>query len=101
AGLNGGQAVGDREAEIVVAVGAEDQPVRVGDAGADGLEEAPHLVGRRVADRVGQVDRAAALAGDGVDDAAQEVEVAPRRILRRKLHVVGVAPRQADGGGGG
>ena len=63
---------------------------------ADLLEELADVLGRRVADRVGQVDRRRAMLDGGLDDAAQEVAVAARRILRRELHIVGVAAREAD-----
>ena len=55
------------------------------------------LVGRRVADRVGQVDGRAAGGDDRLDDAAQEIAIAARRILRRKLHIVGEPARELDG----
>ena len=54
-------------------------------------EELADVVRRRVADRVGQVDRRGAVGDRRFDDAAQEIAIAPRRILRRKLHIVGEA----------
>ena len=54
------------------------------------------LVGRRVADRIGQVDRRRARLDDRLDDAAEEVEVAARGVLGRELDVVGVVPGVAD-----
>ena len=59
-------------------------------------EEVAGFVRRRVADRVRQVDRRRAFADRRLDDAAQEIAVAPRRVLRRKLHIVGELPREAD-----
>ena len=99
---HGRQAVGHREAEVVVAVGAEGGAVRVGHAADDGLEERLHLVGRAVAHRVGQVHRGGAGRDHRLDDAAQEVEVAARGVLGRELHVggdVAGAPHRALGGG--
>ena len=85
-----GQRVGDREAEIVVAVRAQRHLVRRSARGRSGREERADFVGRRVADGVGQVDRLAPGRDHRLDDAAQEVRIAARRVLRRKLHVVGV-----------
>ena len=59
-------------------------------------EELAGFVRRRVADRVRQVDGGRAFADDRLDHAAQEVAVAPGRILRRKLHIVGELPREAN-----
>ena len=93
AALDRGEAVGDGQAEIVVAVRAEDRLVGVRDAAADLLEELADVLRRRVADRVRQVDRRRAGVDRRLDDAAQEVAIAARRILRRKLHIVGEAAR--------
>ena len=56
-----------------MAVRAEDRVVGVRHAAEDRPEELADLVRRRVADRVGQVDRRAAGVDDRLDDAAQEV----------------------------
>ena len=54
------------------------------------------VFGRGVADGVRQVDRRRA-GGDGrLDDAAQEIAIAARGVLRRKLHIVGELPGAAD-----
>ena len=96
AALDRGDAVRDGEAEIVVAVRAEDDAVGVRDALPDVGEEGAGFVRRGVADRVRQVDRRGAFADDRLDDAAQEIGIAPRRVLRRKLHIVGELPGEAN-----
>ena len=53
--------------------------------------------GVREADRIRQVDGRGACRDHLLDDAAQEVEVAARGVLRRELHVVGLLARVADG----
>ena len=97
AALDGRDAVGDGEAEVVVAVRAEHRAVGVGHAAHHAGEEFARFVRRRVADRVRQVDGRGARRDDRLDDAAQEIRIRPRRILRRELHIVGELPRQADG----
>ena len=102
AALNRGQAVGHGQTEIVVAMRAEHRFRRVRHAGDDLLEELTDLVRRRVADRVGQVDGRGAGVDDPFDHAAQKITIAPRRIFRRELHIVGERSRQLhrfDGGG--
>ena len=65
------------------------------------VKKVADLVRNGEADGVGQVDRRAPGRDDGFDDAAEEVQVAARRILGRELDVVGVLPRLRDGGDGG
>src|SRR5437667_11280383 len=83
AALNGGKAVGDGQTKVVVAMRAEDGAAGARHARHDFDEELAHLVGRRVADRVRQVDRGAALADDRLDETAEEPAIASRRILGR------------------
>ena len=97
AALDRCQAVGGRQAKVVVAVRAEDGAIGVEDPLPDVGEERFRLVRRAVADRVRQIDRRAALANRRLDHAAQEVRIAARRVLGRKLHIVGEPPGQADG----
>jgi hypothetical protein len=62
----------------------------------DGAEELRDLVGRRVADRVGQVDRLGAGLDDRFDDLPQKRRIGAGRVLSRELHVVGMLARQLD-----
>jgi hypothetical protein len=62
----------------------------------DAAEEILQLVRRRVANRIRQVDRRAPHLDHRFDDAAQEIEVAARGVLRRELHVEGVLACVAD-----
>ena len=95
------EAVRDGEAEVVVAVRREDDAVRAGGARANRREELVDLVRRRVADGVREVHgRRAGLDHRG-HDRAEVVEVAPRRVLGRELHVVDVPPRAGDRAGRG
>ena len=96
AALNGREAVGDGQAEVVVAVRAEDGLVGIRHAAADLLEELADVFGRGKSDGVGQVDRRRARGDDRFDDAAEEVAIAARRIFGRKLHIVGELARAAD-----
>ena len=95
--LHRGQRIGDRQPEIVMAMRRQDGASRR--CAADGREHALDVVRQRVADGVGQVDGG----GAGVDrrfgDLAQEIQIAARRILGRKLHVVAIGARVRHGGG--
>ena len=68
-----------------MAVGAEDGPVGVRHAVDDRHEEVVNLVGRRVADGVGQIDRRGAGVDHRLDDPAQKVQIAARGVFRREL----------------
>ena len=96
AALDRRQRVGDRQAEVVVAVRAEDDLSAFGTRSRIVRKKSRDLIGRRVADRVRQVDGRRAHLDHRFDDAAEEVEVAARRVLGRELHVVRVLPRVAD-----
>jgi hypothetical protein len=97
AGLDGGERVGDGEAQVVVAVGAQHHPVGTGDAGPDVAEHRGVLVRQRVSDRVGQVDRAGTFGDRQLRHPAEEVGIAPARVLGGEFHVVGVASGPAHG----
>ena len=60
-----------------------------------------HVLGQRVADGVGQVDRGGAGPDRGFDAAAQEVGVGAGAVLGRPLDVVGMLARQGDRVGDG
>src|SRR5947209_10238256 len=91
------EAVGDGEAEVVVAVHADGHVAPGDDALAHGLHQLDELAGRRVADRVGDVERARARLDRGGEDLAKIVNVAARRVLGGELHVVGERAREAHG----
>ena len=97
AGRNRGERVGDRQAEVVMAMGAENHAIRVRHAADDVAEELADFVGNRVADRVRQIDGRGAGVDHRLDDAAQEIAVAPRRVFRRELDVRRVRPRLLHG----
>ena len=54
-------------------------------------EDALHVLGQRIADGVGDVDRGGAGLDRGLDAAAQEVGIGARAVLGRPFDVVGVA----------
>ena len=91
-GPHRGQRVGHRQAEVVVAVRAEDDAPGAAHPAAHLGEELLDLLRRAVADRVGQVDGGRPGGDGGLDDPAQEADVAAGRVLGRELHVVRVAP---------
>ena len=94
--LHGRQAVGDGETEVVVAVGAEDRLVRVRHAADDLLEELARFLWHAVADGVGEVDGRRTGVDGGLNNPAEEVAIAARRILCRKLHIVHQVAGAAD-----
>ena len=85
---DGGQRVGDGEAEVVVAVGADDVLTR------HPLADRPNAIGpldrHGEADRVGDVEGAGAVVDGSLEHVAHEVEVGAGGVLRRKLDVFGV-----------
>ena len=92
AGLAGGQAVGDGQAQVVVAVDADDGLADVRHALAEGADDAGVLGGRGVADGVGDVDRGRAGLDGGLDDLAEEVDLGARGVLGAELDVAAVPP---------
>ena len=96
AGLDGGERVGDREAQVVVTMGAEHHLIAVRHAATHRAEHRAVFGGQRVAHGIGQVDRPGPRRDRGLDHAAQEVQVGARGVLGRELDVVGVAPGATD-----
>ncbi len=89
--LDGGQAVGHGQAQVVVAVDADHRLVDVRHAVREGADHAAHVGRRGVADRVGNVDRGGP-GGDGrLDHLAEEVGLGAGGVLGRELDVVAVA----------
>jgi hypothetical protein len=99
AAFDGGQRVGHGQAQVVVAVRAEDHIGRVryvGDAGDDLLEHRADFLRRGEADGVGQVDGGGA-GGDGhARDLDQVVQLGTGGILGRELDIVDVGAGQRD-----
>ena len=99
-GPDAGVGVGDGQAQVVVAV---DRGLDPAQRRHQLVEAAPHLgvlLGRRVADRVGDVDRRRPLLDRDRDHLGGELEVGPGRVHRRELDVLAVALGQGDGGAG-
>ena len=98
--LQAGQRVGHREPEVVVAV---DRGRDLGQPGHQPVELAPHggvLVGHRVADRVGHIDRRRALVERDLQHLGGELELRPGGVHRRELDVVAVLLGVRDRGAG-
>ncbi len=99
-GVDAGKGVGDGHAEVVVTVGGEDDILRAGDLGEEHAEGGGVLLGRGVADGVGDVDGGGAgLDGDG-DDLDEEVGVGAGGVFGGELDVVGEGAGEANGLGG-
>ena len=92
------QAIGDREAQVVVAMYADDRLVDVRHAIDQRTDDVVEMLRRRVADRVGDVDRRRAGGDRLFDHAAEKVDLRPARVLGRKLDVVAVANRPLHSG---
>ena len=87
AGEDGGEGIGGGEAEVVVAVDADDRAVDVGDFAADGRDEFEEFGRRRVADGVGDIDGDGAGVNDGGEDLDDVVGIRPARVLAGKFDV--------------
>ena len=101
AGVDGREGVGGGQAEVVVAVHAQDRLVDVGRVLADVAHEGGELLRDRVADRVGQVHGGRTGVDGRLEDAAQVVAVAARAVFGRELHVVREGRGVAHGVDGG
>ena len=89
--LDGRQAVGHGQAQVVVAVDADHRPVDVRHAVAEQGDTAAHVGRRGVADGVGDVHRGRPGGDRRLDDLAQEVVFGAGGVLRRELDVVAVS----------
>ena len=88
AGHHGGQAVGHRHAEIVVAVHRQADLVDAAHVLAQVAEQLREFIRHGVADRVRNVDRGGAGLDDGFDHLREEIELGARGVLGRELDVV-------------
>ena len=100
AGLDPGQAVGHRHAQVVVAVRADDRLADVADAFPERANHGRILGGRGIADGVGDVDGGRTGLDGRLDDFAEEIELGPGGVLGGKLDVGAVAPGPAHAGHG-
>ncbi len=96
--LHARERIGDRQAQVVVAVGGEDHCVRARHIGDQVAEHVGVFLRVGVADRVGDVDGGGAGLDRHLDAAAQEVPLGAGGVLGRPFHVVGVVARQGDRG---
>ena len=94
AGLDRGERVRRREAQVVVAVDGDDGGIA--DPVLDPADERPELGRDRVAHGVRDVERRGAGLGDGLVDVEQEVVLGARRVLGRELDL-GVAAQRLAG----
>ena len=94
------QAVGDRHAEVVVAVDAHHGLVYVRHVLADEADAVVELGGYGVADRVGDVDGVGAGVYDCFEHPVQVLDVRARGVHGRKFHVVAVLFSTFDRGDG-
>ncbi len=99
-GDEAGVRVGDREAEVVVAVHGQDHVAHLGHEAVQAVEERGVLVGHRVADGVRDVDRRRAFLDRRGDDLGGVLELGARRVHRRELDVVDEGLRVRDRGAG-
>ncbi len=83
--------IGDRHAEIVVAVGGEARHVGIGHAVAQHVEQREIFLRHGVADRVGDIDGGRAGIDRGFHAAAEEIVLGAGAVLGRPFHVIGVA----------
>jgi hypothetical protein len=94
--LNAGEGVGDGHAEVVVAVGGEDDVLGAGDLGEEHAEGGGVFLWRGVADGVGDVDGGGSgLDRDG-DDLDEEVGVGAGGVLGGELDVVAERAGETD-----
>ncbi len=97
--LHAGEAVGDGQPQIVMAVGGKDHPLCAGHALAQHGDDVYEFIRHRVAHRVGDVDGGRAGLDRGLHDAAQIVGFGPRRVHGRPFDIVDEIARAGDGGG--
>ncbi len=96
--LDRGQGIGDRQAQIVVAMARQDDFALAQDRQfAQQMGEDFAVAGRGgVADGVGEIDGGCAGFHRGLHDLFQKFQFGPARVLRRKFDVLGVLQRLFD-----
>src|ERR1041385_566755 len=102
AGADGGQGVGHGEAEIVVAMHADDglAGLKLAHFVMQMLDQGAELIGHGPAHRVGNVHRGRASRHDGPADLDEKVRFRARAVFGREFHVVheGLGPLHAIDG---
>ena len=88
-----GERVGDRHAEIVMAMGREDHRAGIGHPLDQHADQGAELLRRGVADRVGDVDGRGPRLDRRLDHPAEEIVLGAGGVHRRPLDVVGVVAR--------
>ena len=96
AGTDSGQRVGSGQTKVVVAVDRDHHVVRAGNVLQDALDEARKLVGNRVADGIGNVDRGRAGLDHFTQHSPHEINIGAGRIHRRELDVTDIALGPGD-----
>ena len=94
----GGQGVGHGQAQVVVAVHAEDGLVAVGRVLDDVADEVGEFLRLGIAHGIGQVDGGGTGPDGGLHHAAQEVTLGTGGVLGGELHIVGVSGAAAHPG---
>ena len=93
AAVHAGQRIRHRHAEIVMAMHREHRLVGIRHALAHHAEQRRIFFRRRIADRVGDIDRGGAGIDRGLHAAAQEIVLGAGAVLRRPFDIVGVIAR--------
>ena len=93
------EAVGDRHAEVVVAVDGEPHRLDAAYVLAQVTEQLRKLIRHRVADRVRDVHRGGPGADRHLDHLGEELELGARGILGGELHVLAQLARAGHAGG--
>ena len=81
ADLYASQRVGNRHAEVIVAMHRPDCLVRVGYAFAQGRDEVAVQLRNRIADRIRNIDSSRAFLDDSLDNSAEKIHVGAVAIL--------------------
>src|SRR5262249_30726341 len=95
ASLDGGDRVGSRKPKVVVAVDADNSTISQSLDNA--ANDAGVFVGRRVADRIRDVDRTRSGGDHRLRDSFEEVRLGTGAVLGRELDIIDVPPGQLDG----
>ena len=93
AGAHAGERIRHRHAEIVMAMHGKPRLVGIRHPLAHHLDQREIFLRHRVADGVGNIDRAGAGLNRGLDAAAEEIVLGSGAVLARPFDVVGVAAR--------